>query len=236
MENLTLTEFLEAGVHFGHQSKRWNPKAFPYIFSERNGIHIIDLVQTTQLLKYAYKYLYNESKNGGEFLFIGTKAQAAKVVAQEAQKCSSHYVNQRWLGGLLTNWETLQKRVSRLNSLEEMQQTNGFSNLPKKEAAVLVKELNLLRKNLEGIKNMKGLPSAIIVVDQKREKGAVIEARKLGIPVVSLLDTNCNPDLIDVLIPANDDAVSSIQLILSRLSDAISLGKTEYLNKKTQNT
>lgn len=228
MDNLTLTELLEAGVHFGHQSQRWNPKAFPYIFSERNGIHIIDLVQTTQLLKYAHKYLYQESKNGGEFLFVGTKAQAAKIVAQEAQKCSAHYVNQRWLGGLLTNWETLQKRVSRLNELEQMQETGEFLSLPKKEAAVLTKELQLLRKNLNGIKNMKGLPSAIIVVDQKREKGAVVEARKLGIPVVSLLDTNCDPDLIDVLIPANDDAVSSIQLILSNLSEAIRLGRLEF--------
>jgi small subunit ribosomal protein S2 len=231
MDTLTLAELLEAGVHFGHQSQRWNPKAFPYIFSERNGIHIIDLVQTTQLLKYAYKYLYNESKNGGEFLFVGTKAQAAKIVSQEAEKCSSHYVNQRWLGGLLTNWETLQTRVARLKQLEMMQETGEFSTLPKKEAAVLVRELQLLRKNLDGIKNMKALPSAIIVVDQKREKGAVIEARKLGIPVVALLDTNCDPDLIDVLIPANDDAVSSIQLILSRLSDAIRLGKAESSEK-----
>lgn len=231
MENLTLTELLEAGVHFGHQSQRWNPKAFPYIFSERNGIHIIDLVQTTQLLKYAYKYLYQESKNGGEFLFIGTKPQASKIVAQEAQKCSSHYVNQRWLGGLLTNWETLQKRVSRLKKLESMLEVGELTALPKKEAAVLLKELQLLRKNLNGIKEMKNLPSAIIVVDQKREKGAVIEARKLGIPVVALLDTNCDPDLIDVLIPGNDDAVSSIELILSRLSAAIKLGKSEYSEK-----
>jgi small subunit ribosomal protein S2 len=227
MDNLTLAELLEAGVHFGHQSQRWNPKAFPYIFSERNGIHIIDLVQTTQLLKYACKYLYNESKMGGEFLFVGTKAQAAKIIAQEAEKCSSHYVNQRWLGGLLTNWETLQKRVARLKYLEQINEAGGFSDLPKKEAAVLIKELQLLRKNLDGIKNMRSLPSAIIVVDQKNEKGAVIEARKLGIPVVALLDTNCDPDLIDVLIPANDDAVSSIQLILGKLSDAICLGKAE---------
>jgi small subunit ribosomal protein S2 len=232
MDDLTLTELLEAGVHFGHQSQRWNPKAFPYIFSERNGIHIIDLVQTTQLLKYAYKYLYNESRNGGEFLFVGTKPQAAKIVAQEAQKCSSHYVNQRWLGGLLTNWETLQKRVSRLKYLEEMHETGELSSLPKKEAAVLIKELQLLGKNLDGIKNMKALPSAVIIVDQKREKGAVVEARKLGIPVVSLCDTNCDPDLIDILIPANDDAVSSIQLILNKLSDAIRLGKSEYVEKE----
>lgn len=231
MDNLTLTELLEAGVHFGHQSQRWNPKAFPYIFSERNGIHIIDLVQTTQLLKYACKYLHNESKSGGEFLFVGTKAQAAKIVAQEAEKCSSHYVNQRWLGGLLTNWETLKKRVARLKELEQLEEAGNFSSLPKKEAAVLMKELQLLRKNLNGIKNMKSLPSAIIVVDQKREKGAVIEARKLGIPVVSLLDTNCDPDLIDVLVPANDDAVSSIQLILGRLADAIRLGKLESNEK-----
>lgn len=227
MDNLTLTELLEAGVHFGHQSQRWNPKAFPYIFSERNGIHIIDLVQTTQLLKYAYKYLYNEAKNGGEFLFVGTKPQAAKIIAQEAERCSSHYVNQRWLGGLLTNWETLQKRVSRLRALEQMQEEGGFIGLPKKEVAVLNKELELLRKNLSGIKNMKSLPTAIIVVDQKREKGAVLEARKLNIPVVSLFDTNCDPDLIDVLIPANDDAVSSIELIISRLASAIKLGKSE---------
>jgi len=231
MENLTLTELLEAGVHFGHQSQRWNPKAFPYIFSERNGVHIIDLVQTTQLLKYAYKYLYNEAKNGGDFLFVGTKPQASKLIAQEAEKCSSHYVNQRWLGGLLTNWETLQKRVSRLRYLEEAQSNGSFNGLPKKEVAVLNKELELLRKNLNGIKNMRALPSAIIVVDQKREKGAVLEARKLGITVVSLLDTNCDPDLIDILVPANDDAVSSIQLIISRLADAIRQGKNESSNK-----
>lgn len=235
MDNLTLTELLEAGVHFGHQSQRWNPKAFPYIFSERNGIHIIDLVQTTQLLKYAYKYLYNEARNGGEFLFVGTKPQAAKLIAQEAERCSSHYVNQRWLGGLLTNWETLSKRVTRLRYLEEAEANGEFDGLPKKEVAVLQKELELLQKNLSGIKNMKSLPSAIIVVDQKRERGAVLEARKLNIPVVSLLDTNCDPDMMDVLIPANDDAISSIELIVSRLADAIKQGKSEAGEKVLEN-
>lgn len=221
MPIVTLSELLEAGVHFGHQSRRWNPKMFPYIYAERNGIHIIDLVQSSKLLSEACHFARKASQEGKKFLFVGTKRQAAGVICQEAEKCGAHYVNQRWLGGTLTNWFTIKTRVEHLKDLEQKEENGYLDQLPKKEAASLRKELEKLRKNLNGIKHMKQLPDLVIIVDQKRESTAVQECIKLNIPVISLLDTNCDPDLADIPIPANDDAIRSIKLIIGKLSDSI---------------
>jgi len=221
MAVVSLAELLEAGVHFGHQSRRWNPKMFPYIYAERNGIHIIDLVQTSQLLTNACEFVRKSSQEGKKFLFVGTKRQAASVVSQEAERCGANYINQRWLGGILTNWFTIKTRVERLKNLEQQEENGYLDQLPKKEAASLRRELEKLRKNLNGIKNMKRLPDLVVIIDQKRESTAVQECIKLNIPVISILDTNCNPDLTDIPIPANDDAIRAIKLILSKLADSI---------------
>lgn len=226
MSIVSLEEMLEAGVHFGHQSRRWNPKMFPYIYTERNGIHIIDLVQTSQLLTQAYDLIKNLSKSGKTFLFLGTKRQAAGIVAKEAIRSESFYVNQRWLGGMLTNWVTIKSRVERLKSLETQDDSGLIDSLPKKEAAQTRKELEKLRKHLDGIKNMKKLPDLVIIVDQKKESTAIQECIKLGIPIICMLDTNCNPELIDIPIPANDDAIRSIKLIVSKIADAILEGRS----------
>nr|YP_009397641.1 ribosomal protein S2 [Dipterosiphonia australica]ARW66827.1 ribosomal protein S2 [Dipterosiphonia australica] len=225
MSIVSLEELLEAGVHFGHQSRRWNPKMFPYIYTERNGIHIIDLVQTAQLLNDACDFVKKCSQQDKTFLFLGTKRQAAGIVSREAIRSNSFYVNQRWLGGMLTNWVTIKSRVERLNQLEQRDEKGLIDNLPKKEASVIRKELDRLRKHLNGIKNMKNLPDLVIIVDQKKETTAIQECIKLGVPTICLLDTNCNPDIVDVPIPANDDAIRSIKLVLSKLADAILEGK-----------
>nr|YP_009394545.1 ribosomal protein S2 [Vertebrata thuyoides]ARW63107.1 ribosomal protein S2 [Vertebrata thuyoides] len=225
MSIVSLEELLEAGVHFGHQSRRWNPKMFPYIYTERNGIHIIDLVQTAHLLNDACNFVKACSKEGKTFLFLGTKRQAAGIVEREATRSQSFYVNQRWLGGMLTNWITIKSRVARLNELEQKDKDGLIDILPKKEASVVRKELERLRKHLNGIKNMKNLPDLVIVVDQKKETTAIQECIKLGVPTICILDTNCNPEIIDVPIPANDDAIRSIKLVLSKISDAILEGR-----------
>nr|YP_009394957.1 ribosomal protein S2 [Polysiphonia stricta]ARW63519.1 ribosomal protein S2 [Polysiphonia stricta] len=225
MSIVSLEELLEAGVHFGHQSRRWNPKMFPYIYTERNGIHIIDLVQTAQLLNDACQFIKKSAHEGKTFLFLGTKRQAAGIVEQEAIRSNSFYVNQRWLGGMLTNWVTIKARVARLNQLEKKDKDGFINSLPKKEAAMIRKELDRLRKHLSGIKNMKALPDLVIVVDQKKETTAIQECIKLGIPTICMLDTNCNPEIVDVPIPANDDAIRSIKLVLSKISDSILEGK-----------
>ncbi len=225
MPVVSLAQLLEAGVHFGHQARRWNPKMEPYIFTERNGVHIIDLVQTAQCMEEAYAYLREASEQGKKFLFIGTKRQAAGIVAQEALRCQSYYVNQRWLGGMLTNWVTIKSRVDRLKELERRHESGALDRLPKKEAAKLRREMEKLQKYLGGIKTMRRPPDIAIVVDQKREYNAVQECQKLNIPIVALLDTNCDPDLVDVPIPANDDAIRSVKLILSKLADAINEGR-----------
>ena len=225
MSNISLSELLEAGVHFGHKSYRWNPKMFPYIYSEVNNIHILDLVQSATLLNEATKYLQQTAAEGKTFLFIGTKRQASTLIAQEAKRCESYYVNHRWLGGMLTNWSTLKDRIAKLKSLEQQEADNTFDLLTKKEASLRRKELQKLRKHLDGIKNMKRVPDIAIIVDQKREMTAIRECRKLGIPVVSILDTNCDPDLVDIPIPGNDDAVRSIKLILKTLTESILNGK-----------
>jgi small subunit ribosomal protein S2 len=221
MPVVTLPELLESGVHFGHQTRRWNPKMAPYIFTSRNGVHIIDLVQTARLIEEAYSFVRSAAEQGQQFLFVGTKRQAAGIVAQEASRCGSHYINQRWLGGMLTNWTTIKSRVDRLKELERMEETGAIALRPKKEAAVLRRELEKLQKYLGGIKMMRRVPDVAIIVDIRREYNAVQECHKLGIPIISLLDTNCDPDLVDVPIPGNDDAIRSIKLILGKLADAI---------------
>ena len=221
MSDISLSKLLEAGVHFGHKAYRWNPKMFPYIYSEVNNIHILDLVQSASLLKEANSYVEFGARQNKTFLFIGTKRQASTLIAQEAKRCDSYYVNHRWLGGMLTNWVTLKERIERLKNLEQQEANDTFSLLTKKEAALRRKELEKLRRHLDGIKDMDKLPDIAIVVDQKREMTAIRECRKLGIPIVSILDTNCDPDLVDVPIPGNDDAVRSIKLILNSLTNSI---------------
>ena len=228
MSNISLSQLLEAGVHFGHKSYRWNPKMFPYIYSEVNNIHILDLVQSATLLNEATNYLNKISREGKTILFIGTKRQASTLIAQEAKRCNSYYVNHRWLGGMLTNWITLKERIQRLKSLEKQEADNTFALLTKKEAALRRKELQKLRKHLDGIKEMQQLPDVAIIIDQKREMTAIRECRKLGIPIVSILDTNCDPDLVDIPIPGNDDAVRSIKLIIQTLTDSIINGKSKF--------
>ena len=230
MPVVSLAELLESGVHFGHQTRRWNPRMAQYIFTERNGVHIIDLVQTAQLIEDAYDYVRRSSEQGKKFLFIGTKRQAAGIVAQEAQRCGANFVNQRWLGGMLTNWETIKKRVDRLKELEALEESGAIERRPKKEGSVLRRELGKLHKYLGGIKTMRKLPDVVVVVDQRREYNAIQECQKLGIPIISLLDTNCDPDAVDIPIPANDDAIRSIKLILGKLADAVYEGRHGQLD------
>jgi small subunit ribosomal protein S2 len=226
MSDITLSQLLEAGVHFGHKAYRWNPKMFPYIYSEVNNIHILDLVQSATLLKEANSYLEDAARNGKTFLFIGTKRQASTLIAQEAKRCDSFYVNHRWLGGMLTNWTTLKERIAYLKNLEQQEADNTLGLVTKKEATLRRKELKKLRQHLDGVKTMPNLPDIAIVIDQKREMTAIRECKKLGIPIVSILDTNCDPDLVDIPIPGNDDAVRSIKLILKSLTDSIIAGKS----------
>ena len=221
---ITLGELLDAGVHFGHQASRWNPKMFPYIYAEQNGIHVIDLVQTARLLTHAYNYVRKASQEGKTFLFIGTKRQAASIIAEEAKKCGQPYVNHRWLGGILTNWSTVQSRVGYLKELDKKEESGELDNLPKQEAASLRRKHDKLRQNLGGLREMNQIPDIVIVVDPKRESTAIAECRKLGIPIISILDTNCDPNVVDIPIPANDDAIRSIHLVISTLSDAIIMG------------
>ena len=227
MSDVTLSQLLEAGVHFGHKAHRWNPKMFPYIYSEVNNIHILDLIQSATLLKTATHYVESAANQGKTFLFIGTKHQATTIIAQEARRCNSFYVNHRWLGGMLTNWTTVKGRITRLQDLEKQEADGVFELLTKKEVALRRKELQKLRKHLDGIKVMKNLPDVAIIIDQKKEMTAISECRKLGIPIVSILDTNCDPDLIDIPIPGNDDAVRSIKLILNSLTNSIIAGQSK---------
>ena len=230
MPVVSLAQMMEAGVHFGHQTRRWNPKMSPFIYTSRNGVHIIDLVQTAQLMEDAYSYMRTAAEQGKKFLFIGTKRQAAGIVAQEATRCGAYYINQRWLGGMLTNWATIKTRVERLKELERREESGGLALLPKKEAAVLRREMEKLQKYLGGIKAMRKIPDVVVIVDQRREYNAVQECVKLNIPIVSLLDTNCDPDVVDIPIPANDDAIRSIKLIVGKLADAIYEGRHGQLD------
>jgi len=227
MSDISLSQLLEAGVHFGHKAHRWNPKMFPYIYSEVNNIHILDLIQSATLLKKAMRYLEVAASKNQKVLFVGTKRQATTLIAQEAKRSNSYYVNHRWLGGMLTNWTTMKERIEKLKDLEKQESEGTFELLTKKEGALRRKELVKLRKYLDGIKSMTTLPDVVIIIDQRREITAIAECRKLGIPVVSILDTNCDPDLVDIPIPGNDDAVRSIKLILNLLTDSIIKGQTK---------
>jgi len=224
MANIDLAQLLEAGVHFGHKANRWNPKMFPYIYAERDGIHILDLIQTSKLLDQACLFVNTAANTQKIFLFVGTKPQAASIIEQEAKNCNSHYVNYRWLGGMLTNWDTVKTRIERLKKLKKQEENGILALLPKKEASTIRKELERLEKHLGGIKDMPRIPDVIILIDQRRELTAIREARSLNIPIVSIIDTNCNPDLIDVPIPGNDDSIGSIKLILKALRKNILKG------------
>jgi small subunit ribosomal protein S2 len=225
MSSITMKELLEAGVHFGHQTKRWNPKMKPYIFGARNGIYIIDLQKTVRLFKNAYNFVTESARNGETFLFVGTKKQGQDSVAEEASRCGMHYVNQRWLGGMLTNFATVKQSIERLKKLDSMFGDGSIDAYPKKERLQLEKEREKLEKTLGGIKAMGKLPGVLFVVDPQNEEIAVCEAKKLGIPVVAIVDTNCDPDLIDYVIPGNDDAIRAIRLLTSKIADAVLEGR-----------
>ncbi|WP_143415838.1 30S ribosomal protein S2 [Geobacillus sp. E263] len=225
MSVISMKQLLEAGVHFGHQTRRWNPKMKKYIFTERNGIYIIDLQKTVKKMEEAYNFVKELVANGGKILFVGTKKQAQESVKEEAERCGMFYVNQRWLGGTLTNFATIQKRIKRLKEIEKMAEDGIFDVLPKKEVIRLKKEQERLEKFLGGIKEMKELPDALFVIDPRKERIAVAEARKLNIPIIGIVDTNCDPDEIDYVIPANDDAIRAVKLLTSKIADAVLEGK-----------
>ncbi len=233
MANITMKELLEAGVHFGHQTKRWNPKMKEFIFGERNGIYIIDLQKTLKMFKDASRFVQDSAAGGKLILFVGTKRQAQDAIAEEAQRCGQFYVNQRWLGGLLTNWVTVQKSVKRLKELDEMAVDGRYELLPKKEVIKLERERKHLQANLAGIKNMNRLPDLIFVIDSNKEQIAVREARKLGIPVVAVVDTNCDPSEVDYVIPGNDDALRAIRLFASKVADSVIEGAQVASDKQT---
>ena len=231
-----MKQLLEAGVHFGHQTRRWNPKMAKYIFTERNGIYIIDLQKTVKMIDAAYDFVKEVSANGKSVLFVGTKKQAQGAIKEEALRCDNYYVNQRWLGGMLTNWKTISTRIARLNEIKTMEEDGTFEKLNKREVLTLQRELERLEKFLGGIKDMKGMPGAIFVVDPKKEKIAVKEARTLGIPVVGIVDTNCDPDDVDYIIPANDDAIRAVKLIASCMADAVIEGRQGESMDETEAT
>ena len=225
MAVISMKQLLEAGVHFGHQTRRWNPKMAPYIFTERNGIYIIDLQKTVKKIEEAYDFMKEVGASGKPVLLVGTKKQAQAAIVDEANRCGMYYVNQRWLGGMLTNYKTISKRIQRLRDIQAMETDGTFDKLSKKEVAKLRLELEKLEKFLGGMKDMKGMPGAIFVVDPKKEKIAIKEARILGIPVVGIVDTNCDPDDVDYIIPANDDAIRAVKLIAGKMADAVIEGK-----------
>ena len=225
MSVISMKQLLEAGVHFGHQTRRWNPKMKEYIFTERNGIYIIDLQKTVKKAEEAYNFIRSVAEAGESILFVGTKKQAQESIEQEAKRCEMYFVNQRWLGGMLTNFKTIQTRIAKLRKIEKMEADGDFALLPKKEVIKLKAEQEKLEKNLSGIKEMKRLPGAMFVVDPRKEHIAVLEARSLGIPVVAIVDTNCDPDEVDYAIPGNDDAIRAVKLIASKMADAVLEGR-----------
>ena len=218
---VSMKQLLECGVHFGHATRRWNPKMQKYIFTSRNGIYIIDLQKTANQIEKAYAALLEIAKNGGKLLFVGTKKQAQEAVKEESERCGMYYVNQRWLGGTLTNFKTIRRRIARLQSLYKMEEDGTFDALPKKEVIQLKKEREKLEKNLGGIKEMKSIPDALFIVDPRKEYNAILEARKLNIPVFGIVDTNCDPELVDYVIPANDDAIRAVKLIAGVMANAV---------------
>ena len=225
MPVVSMKSLLEAGVHFGHQTRRWNPKMKRYIFAERNGIYIIDLAKTSRHLDTAYNFVRDAAAQGKNIVFVGTKKQAQEAVREEAGRCDQYFVNTRWLGGMLTNWATISKRIARLKELETMKADGTFDRLPKKEVAVLEKEITKLEKLLGGMKGLKARPDVIFVIDPRKEHIAIKEARKLGVPVVGMVDTNCDPDEVDYVIPSNDDAIRSIKLIVGAMANAVIEGR-----------
>ncbi len=225
MAVVTMKQLLEAGVHFGHQTRRWNPKMAPYIFTDRNGIYIIDLQKTVRMLEEAYNFIRDTVADGKDILFVGTKKQAQESIEAEAKRCGMFYVNQRWLGGMLTNFKTIRTRIDRLNKLDDMETNGAFDVLPKKEVIKLRLEREKLERNLGGIREMKKLPAALFVVDPRKEHIAIAEARNLNIPVVAIVDTNCDPDEADYVIPGNDDAIRAVKLFASKIADAVLEGR-----------
>ncbi|BAF59433.1 MAG: 30S ribosomal protein S2 [Pelotomaculum sp.] len=225
MAVISMKQLLEAGVHFGHQTRRWNPKMAPYIFTDRNGIYIIDLQKTVKKVEEAYNFIKQLAAEGETVLFVGTKKQAQEAVQEEAERCGMFYVNQRWLGGMLTNFQTIRRRIDRLQELEKMEENGSLEVLPKKEVAELMHEKEKLQKFLGGIKEMRRLPGALFVIDPRKERIAVAEARKLGIPIVAIVDTNCDPDEVDYVIPGNDDAIRAVRLLTAKMADAVLEGK-----------
>jgi small subunit ribosomal protein S2 len=225
MSVISMKQLLEAGVHFGHQTRRWNPKMAKYIFTERNGIYIIDLQKTVKKVEEAYQFVRDLAAEGGNILFVGTKKQAQESVQEEAERCGMFFVNQRWLGGTLTNFSTIQKRIRRLRDLEVMEEDGTFEVLPKKEVILLRKEKERLEKFLGGIKNMGQLPDALFIIDPRKERIAVAEAHKLNIPIVAIVDTNCDPDEVDYVIPGNDDAIRAVKLLTAKIADAVIEGR-----------
>ena len=225
MAVISMKQLLEAGVHFGHQTRRWNPKMAPYIFTDRNGIYIIDLQKTVRKVEDAYNFVKKLSLNGENVLFVGTKKQAQESVREEASRCGMFFVNQRWLGGMLTNFQTIRKRIDRLHELERMEEKGIMALLPKKEIAELMHEKERLQKFLGGIKDMRKLPAALFIIDPRKERIAVAEARKLAIPIVAIVDTNCDPDEIDYVIPGNDDAIRAVRLLTGKMADAVLEGR-----------
>lgn len=232
MAVVSMKQLLEAGVHFGHQTRRWNPKMAQYIFTERNGIYIIDLQKTVKKVEEAYDFLRDVAASGKTILFVGTKKQAQATIKEEAERCNMFYVSERWLGGMLTNFKTIQNRIKRLVELERMEAEGDFDLLPKKEVIGLRREMAKLEKYLNGIKDMKGLPGAMVIVDPKKERIAVAEARKLNIPIIATVDTNCDPDEIDFPIPANDDAIRAVKLLVGKMADAVLEGRQGEQNEE----
>lgn len=225
MSVISMKQLLEAGVHFGHQTRRWNPKMAEYIFTERNGIYIIDLQKTVKKVEEAYEFIKSVASEGKDILFVGTKKQAQEAIQEEAVRCNMFYVNQRWLGGMLTNFKTIKTRIERLNTLESMENEGTFDLLPKKEVIKLKAEKEKLEKNLNGIKDLKNVPGALFIVDPRKEKNAIQEAKILGIPVVAIVDTNCDPEEVDYVIPGNDDAIRAVKLITAKIADAVIEGR-----------
>lgn len=228
MSVISMKQLLEAGVHFGHQTKRWNPLMKPYIYTERNGIHIIDLEKSIKMVEEAYDYVRSIAENNGKILFVGTKKQAQDAIREEAERCGQYYINNRWLGGTLTNYTTIKKRIARLKELEQMEEDGTFDLLPKKEVSGLLLEREKLEKNLGGIKDMNGLPDALFIVDTEHEDIAVKEAQKLNIPIIAIVDTNCNPEVTDYVIPGNDDAIRAIKLIAGVMANAVIEGRQGF--------
>jgi small subunit ribosomal protein S2 len=231
---ISMKQLLEAGVHFGHQTRRWNPKMAPYIFTERNGIYIIDLQKTVKKVDEAYDFVRSLVSEGKSILFVGTKKQAQESIREEAERCGMFYVNERWLGGMLTNYQTIRKRIDRLHELERMEEEGKFALLPKKEVAQLLGERDKLQRFLGGIKTMKGLPGALFIVDPRKERIALAEARKLGIPVIAIVDTNCDPDEVDYVIPGNDDAIRAVKLLTSKIADAVLEGTQGQVGQEAE--